>query len=663
MITLTRYGDWYEAFGEEQVIALRDVLGIRPIRGPMGYHAGVPYHELDRAVERLRAAGYQVVVKEKQSNPGENLSNRGRSLLGRFQDTEQIVFRDDDTSEGIAELVQRGFLVPPADSWVLSKKGVKTWKAFQRGAKRGEKAKAEQAKFDLQPEKSHPYLNPFFQGGLQVLPEESGMGVADERLLIDIARGNNEFKLPYLTTGTGSMRVKKQQAPEIETLRRLRSLENKGYIILRERREQIRAELVGKGRAWVDRYAPAAGEHLGGYSGRAVAPLREEVIDAQERVMRKAEKEPPPSLGLGWRELSAQALRRAALDDPSVARVTLKDIAKEYREMQRYQNPNYPGREPGVEVRFYKYTGEPRTWMDPVLDHRRRLARGAMVVADPEDIKRAHVPIATRGKGFGWTVQREDLKPVPRVPLRSTPHGYFGQLYLTPKDYAGTRRMLQEIKGITIPGKPLKAMTRGERKAALRAEMAFSGGAFRNPVALSVREQRFVNNFVMSHANDRYWSFNLENDLASYWGLKYIKDRSSHVAAVRTAVQHAMREQARTGSFTPLLEENPFLKIVYNKLLGGWYVVSGKHHVPLNGRFSSKAEAQAWLQRRDNPIRSGTEVKPSDDEEREQIQLLVRHGQATLIGDGWYRVNMSIGTAKRFFKSLPFWSTQVPSFS
>ena len=37
------------------------------------------------------------------------------------------------------------------------------------------------------------------------------------------------------------------------------------------------------------------------------------------------------------------------------------------------------------------------------------------------------------------------------------------------------------------------------------------------------------------------------------------------------------------------------IRIVYNKLLGGWYVVRGPHQTPLNGRFDSKAEAQAWL--------------------------------------------------------------------
>lgn len=49
-------------------------------------------------------------------------------------------------------------------------------------------------------------------------------------------------------------------------------------------------------------------------------------------------------------------------------------------------------------------------------------------------------------------------------------------------------------------------------------------------------------------------------------------------------------------------------RVVYNKLLGGWYVVVGPHQTPLNGRFNSKVEAEAWLnrspqQRARNPIK------------------------------------------------------------
>lgn len=54
-------------------------------------------------------------------------------------------------------------------------------------------------------------------------------------------------------------------------------------------------------------------------------------------------------------------------------------------------------------------------------------------------------------------------------------------------------------------------------------------------------------------------------------------------------------------SRTPAFNRNPSgVRIVHNKLLGGWYVVRGPHQTPLNGRFDSKAEAQAWLSNRSN---------------------------------------------------------------
>jgi len=40
------------------------------------------------------------------------------------------------------------------------------------------------------------------------------------------------------------------------------------------------------------------------------------------------------------------------------------------------------------------------------------------------------------------------------------------------------------------------------------------------------------------------------------------------------------------------------IKIVHNKLLGGWFVVRGPHQTPLTGRFDTKADAVAWLNRR-----------------------------------------------------------------
>ncbi len=37
------------------------------------------------------------------------------------------------------------------------------------------------------------------------------------------------------------------------------------------------------------------------------------------------------------------------------------------------------------------------------------------------------------------------------------------------------------------------------------------------------------------------------------------------------------------------------VKIVFNRLLNGWYVVRGPHQTPISGRFTTKADAQWWL--------------------------------------------------------------------
>lgn len=40
------------------------------------------------------------------------------------------------------------------------------------------------------------------------------------------------------------------------------------------------------------------------------------------------------------------------------------------------------------------------------------------------------------------------------------------------------------------------------------------------------------------------------------------------------------------------------VKIVYNKLLCGWFIVRGPHHAPIGGRFNSRAEAAQALKNR-----------------------------------------------------------------
>jgi hypothetical protein len=40
------------------------------------------------------------------------------------------------------------------------------------------------------------------------------------------------------------------------------------------------------------------------------------------------------------------------------------------------------------------------------------------------------------------------------------------------------------------------------------------------------------------------------------------------------------------------------IKIVFNRLLNGWFVVRGAHHFPLAGPFDTRAAAKAWLLRK-----------------------------------------------------------------
>ena len=46
------------------------------------------------------------------------------------------------------------------------------------------------------------------------------------------------------------------------------------------------------------------------------------------------------------------------------------------------------------------------------------------------------------------------------------------------------------------------------------------------------------------------------------------------------------------------------MKVIYNGLLGGWYIVRGAHQTPISGRFDSKEQALAHLRRR-NPMHTG----------------------------------------------------------
>src|SRR3546814_13610723 len=68
-LLLVRMGDFYETFDEDAEVAAR-VLGIALTSRPMGGDgariplAGIPYHQLDRYLDQLVAAGYRAAIGE-----------------------------------------------------------------------------------------------------------------------------------------------------------------------------------------------------------------------------------------------------------------------------------------------------------------------------------------------------------------------------------------------------------------------------------------------------------------------------------------------------------------------------------------------------------------------------------------------------------------------
>jgi len=50
-------------------------------------------------------------------------------------------------------------------------------------------------------------------------------------------------------------------------------------------------------------------------------------------------------------------------------------------------------------------------------------------------------------------------------------------------------------------------------------------------------------------------------------------------------------------SATKFIKGYIMVKIVFNRLLGGWFIVRGEHQTPIGGRFDTKQQAQDWLAR------------------------------------------------------------------
>jgi hypothetical protein len=73
------------------------------------------------------------------------------------------------------------------------------------------------------------------------------------------------------------------------------------------------------------------------------------------------------------------------------------------------------------------------------------------------------------------------------------------------------------------------------------------------------------------------------------------------------------------------------VRIVHNRLLGGWFVVRGTSDTPISGRFNSKEEAQQWLIDRKNARddKSASRLSAICDRELARVGLAYQCGWGT----------------------------------
>jgi hypothetical protein len=142
-----------------------------------------------------------------------------------------------------------------------------------------------------------------------------------------------------------------------------------------------------------------------------------------------------------------------------------------------------------------------------------------------------------------------------------------------------------------------------ERGRFRNPNVKYGGGVYVN-VTMTKREvQAFKARWPVSGLPDRAITFVFDTRNGDLVGYSPINMQSAEGSGALVALSQDAWEQAKAKN--PRGRGGP--RIVYNRLLGGWYVVVGPHQTPLNGRFNSKLEAEAWLRggvgRRGNPKR------------------------------------------------------------
>jgi len=90
------------------------------------------------------------------------------------------------------------------------------------------------------------------------------------------------------------------------------------------------------------------------------------------------------------------------------------------------------------------------------------------------------------------------------------------------------------------------------------------------------------------------------------------------------------------------------LRIKQNKLLGGWYIVRGSSDTPIGGRFSSKEEAEAHLEKQENARNAiGKKIFKKDAKTKDASIDDIRRNASdamTAIGKGTQAIEYLIGS-------------------
>ena len=98
-----------------------------------------------------------------------------------------------------------------------------------------------------------------------------------------------------------------------------------------------------------------------------------------------------------------------------------------------------------LNIRFLRYIGP--TTKHFINEKWRSIRSGSVMIADAADMNRENIPVATRGKGFGFDARRALLVPLPTAMIPKLTGGYSGQLWVGGAEAGRVRSALDAAKG------------------------------------------------------------------------------------------------------------------------------------------------------------------------------------------------------------------------